>query len=174
VEIFQNGSTTPTAESGASEEQVTFVVHGFVQVWNKFEEAIAHDLSARRGLRRPADESRFGADNDLLFRVGTTLNAASSLTMGELSSALFVPLSTATRVVNTLVERGYVQRFPDPEDRRVVHVRFTPKGRRLYKFVDGRIADHVRMISAYLTKDEMATLVKLLSKVAVAVKETLK
>jgi DNA-binding MarR family transcriptional regulator len=174
VEIFQNGSTTSTAESGASEEQVTFVVHGFVQVWNKFEEAIAHDLSARRGLRRPADESRFGADNDLLFRVGTTLNAASSLTMGELSSALFVPLSTATRVVNTLVERGYVQRFPDPEDRRVVHVRFTPKGHRLYKFVDGRIADHVRMISAYLTKDEMATLVKLLSKVAIAVKETLK
>jgi DNA-binding MarR family transcriptional regulator len=174
MEIFHNGSTTAAPASGATEEQVTFVVHGFVQVWNKFEEAIARDLSARRGLRQPARESRFGADNDLLFRVGTTLNAAPSLTMGELSSALFVPLSTATRVVNTLVERGYVQRFPHPADRRVVHVRFTPRGRRLYKFVDGRIAERVRLISAYLTTDEMATLIKLLSKVAVAVKETLK
>ncbi len=174
MEIFQNGSTKDPPDSGATDEQVTFVVHGFVQVWNKFEEAIARDMSSRRGLRQTAQESRFGADNDLLFRVGTTLNAASSLTMGELSSALFVPLSTATRVVNTLVERGYVQRFPDPDDRRVVHVRFTPKGRRLYRFVDGRIAEHVRVISAYLTRDEMTTLVKLLSKVAVAVKETLK
>jgi DNA-binding MarR family transcriptional regulator len=174
MEIFQNGSTTEASPSGATEDQVTFVVHGFVQVWNKFEEAIARDMSARRGLGKPVREARFGADNDLLFRVGTTLNTTSSLTMGELSSALFVPLSTATRVVNTLVERGYVQRFPDPQDRRVVHVRFTPKGHRLYKFVDGRIAEHVRTIAACLTKEEMTALVTLLSKVAIAVKETMK
>lgn len=94
--------------------------------------------------------------------------------MGELSSALSVPLSTATRIVDTLVERGYVERFSDTEDRRVVHVKFTARGNHLYKFIDSQIAEHVRELASSLSKEEMTTLVKLLSKVAFAVKQTLK
>ena len=96
------------------------------------------------------------------------------MTMGELSDALSVPLSTATRVVSTLVDRGYVQRFNDPEDRRVVRVSFTPKGKKLYKFIESRISERVRKITTYLTKEELSILTKLLTKVAFAVKETLK
>lgn len=149
-------------------------MHGFVRVWNKFEETIAREIAEHGNLKDSAHETRFGVSNDLLFRVGTTLGNASSLTMGELSSALSVPLSTATRIVDTLVERGYVERFSDPEDRRVVRVRFTASGNKLYTFIDSRIAEHVRRLAFSLTKEEMATLVKLLGKVAFAVKQTLK
>ncbi len=173
MEILRNGNI-PNSRAEATEEQVNFVVHGFVQVWNKFEEAIAQEISNRRSLREPAGDSRFATNNDLLFRVGTTLGAAPSMTMGELSDALSVPLSTATRVVNALVERGYVQRFNDPDDRRVVRVSFTPKGKKLYKFIESRISERVRKITTYLTKEEMAILTKLLTKVAFAVRETLK
>ncbi len=170
MEILQDGNTVES-QAIATEEQVNFVVHGFVQVWNKFEDAIAREISARRGLGQSAAESRFGTN--LLFRVGTSLSTSPSLTMGELSEALSVPLSTATRVVNTLVESGYVQRFSDPQDRRVVRVAFAPKGRKLFRFIESRIAERVRKIASYLTDEEMATLTQLLSRVAVAVKETL-
>ena len=170
MEILHNGSN----KHQTVEEQVTLVVHGFVQVWNKFEETIAREIAEQGSLKQSAHESRFGVNNDLLFRVGTILGNSSSLTMGELGGALSVPLSTATRVVDTLVERGYVERFSDPEDRRVVRVKFTAQGNQLYRFIDSRIAEHVRELASNLTKEEMATLVKLLSKVASAVKQNLK
>ncbi len=174
MEILQNGSNPGSNHPETIEEQVTLVVHGFVQVWNKFEETIAREIAEHGSLKDSAHESRFGVSNDLLFRVGTALGNTPSMTMGELSSALSVPLSTATRLIDTLVERSYVERFSDPEDRRVVRVKFTARGNRLYKFIDSRIAEHVRQLAFSLTKEEMATLVKLLGKVAFAVKQTLK
>jgi DNA-binding MarR family transcriptional regulator len=173
MEILQNGNI-PESPAEATEEQINFVVHGFVQVWNKFEDAIAREISTRRTLRDPGNESRFARDNDVLFRVGTTLSGSPSVTMGELSEALSVPFSTATRVVDSLVDRGYVHRFNDPDDRRVVRVAFTPKGKKLYRFIESRISESVRKITTYLTKEELETLTRLLTKVGLAVKETLK
>jgi len=171
MEILQDGNNPNSTQAMATEEQVNFVVHGFVQVWNKFEDSIAREIATRRSLGQPAAESRFGTN--LLFRVGTSLSASPSLTMGELSEALSVPLSTATRVVNALVEGGYVHRFSDPEDRRVVRVAFAPKGKKLFRFIESRISERVRKIASYLSEDEMATLTRLLTRVAFAVKEVL-
>ena len=94
--------------------------------------------------------------------------------MGELSEALSVPLSTATRVVNTLVASGYAHRFSDPQDRRVVRVAFTPRGRKLYKFIESRITERVHKIASHLSREEIADLMRLLNKVAGATMETLK
>jgi DNA-binding MarR family transcriptional regulator len=171
MEILQNGNNPGSSQAVATEEQINFVVHGFVQVWNRFEDSIAREIASRRSLRRQAAESRFGTN--LLFRVGTSLTASPSLTMGELSEALSVPLSTATRVVNALVESGYVHRFSDPEDRRVVRVAFAPKGKKLFRFIESQISERVRKIASYLSEEEMTTLTRLLTRVAVAVKEVL-
>ncbi len=173
MEILKNGSI-PQGQAGTIEEQVKQVVHGFVQVWNKFEETIAREMAAHPDFKKSARESHFGANNDILFRVGTVLNSSPGLTMGELSSALSVPLSTATRIVDSLVDLGYLERFSDSEDRRVVRVRLTHKGDKVYKFIDGRIAEHVRELASNLSRDEMATLMKLLSKVAFTANQTLK
>ncbi len=170
MKILQNGSNIGVQPG---EEQIALVVHGFVQLWNRFEETITREVATHQGLNHSAGEGRFVEDNTLLFRVGTAINSFPSMSMGELSEALAVPVSTATRVVDTLVERGYIERFPDPEDRRVVRVRFTRKGSHLYKFIDGRIAEHIRQLASNLTREEMVTLVKLLTKVASAVKQTL-
>lgn len=171
MKILQNGNKS----AGQSvEEQIALAVHGFVQVWNKFEDTITREMADDPGLKQTALKTGFAEDGNLLFRVGTALNGSSGLTMGELSDALAVPLSTATRVIDTLVERGYVERFSDSEDRRVVRVRFTRQGLRLYKFIDGRIAEHVRRLSSNLTGDEMLTLVRLLAKVSSAVRQTLR
>src|SRR5579864_7276629 len=54
-----------------------------------------------------ADGSKAGSERDLFFRVGITLSRSDTpLSMGELSKAIDVPLSTATRIMDGLVESG--------------------------------------------------------------------
>ncbi len=52
--------------------------------------------------------------------------------MGKLSEAAGVPPSTATRMVDWLVEGGYAERFANLEDRRIARVGLTETGRELY------------------------------------------
>ncbi len=51
-------------------------------------------------------------------------------TMGELARALGVSLSSATGLVDRLVERRLVERAAYPRDRRVVRVELAPAGKR--------------------------------------------
>lgn len=51
-----------------------------------------------------------------------------SMRMGQLAVALGVALSTATGIVDRLVENGLLWREEDPEDRRSIVVRLTEKG----------------------------------------------
>ncbi len=171
--MLNNGSINST--QSITDEQVKFVVQGFVQVWNKFEDILARELSTKERLKKSGSaESRLNNSPEVLFRVGTVLNSHPGITMGELSYALSVPLSTATRVVDALVDQGYVQRLPDKEDRRIVRISFTPLGRELYNFVDTYITERIHKIASRLTQDEMAMLITLLGRVAQAVEDTMK
>lgn len=53
------------------------------------------------------------------------------LSLGELAESERVAPPTITRVVAKLEEAGYLERLPDPEDRRVVRVRITGKAEQL-------------------------------------------
>ena len=54
------------------------------------------------------------------------------MAMGELAARVRVPLSTATRVVDRMVERDLVQRERPKDNRRVVRVALAPAGQRFY------------------------------------------
>jgi DNA-binding MarR family transcriptional regulator len=54
----------------------------------------------------------------------------SRLTMGELSAQLALTTGGVTRLVDRLVESGYVERVSDPGDRRVARAVLTHAGRR--------------------------------------------
>jgi DNA-binding MarR family transcriptional regulator len=55
------------------------------------------------------------------------LYAEEGASMGRLASALGVTLSTVTGIVDRLVEHAMVQRQEDPQDRRLVVCRLTPR-----------------------------------------------
>lgn len=59
------------------------------------------------------------------------LTQTDSLTMGELAAKLCLKMSSATRVIDPMVERGWVVRIEEPEDRRVCRLQATSKGRQL-------------------------------------------
>src|SRR5689334_13006196 len=79
--------------------------------------------------------SGYGAeDRAFVFRIFMLLSQSQQpLTMGELSSELTVPMSTATRIVDGLVKADMLERVHDANDRRIVRVGMSKNGRELYE-----------------------------------------
>lgn len=80
------------------------------------------------------------------------------LTLGELAAAEQVAPPTITKVANKLVEQGFASRQVDPDDRRVVRLEVTDKGR---KQLDAYRKRRTSWLAARLrncTPDELATL----------------
>lgn len=76
------------------------------------------------------------------------------LSPGQLVTQTLVTSGTMTNRVDRLVARGFVERSPDPHDRRGVIVALTPSGREV---VDGALADLLvreRDLLAQLPADE--------------------
>jgi DNA-binding MarR family transcriptional regulator len=105
-------------------------------------------------------------DFDLFYNIGTVFSQQSGpLTMGELSQELNVPLSTATRIADWMVGDGYVQRLPDPDDRRVVRVAFTDTGNAVYHDIDTYFLERIEHLLHNFTTDERTLLITLLRKI---------
>jgi DNA-binding MarR family transcriptional regulator len=120
---------------------------------------------------QPGRESHANANNELFYRVSSCIERKDNLTMGELSNALSVPLSIATRIADWLVDNGYLQRLPDPEDRRVVRVALTDIGRELHQTIDAYVRQRIQEILSCLTDEERTMLLVLIGKVVTALKE---
>jgi len=95
-----------------------------------------------------------------------TLGADGAMAMGELASRVRVPVSTATRIVDRMVERELVRRERPEDDRRTVLVALAPAGRRFYdEALAARVAGTERMLRS-LTADEQEQLLRLYRKMS--------
>lgn len=84
--------------------------------------------------------------------------------MSTIARQLSVTVGTLTIAMNSLVKKGYVTRERGQEDRRVVYISLSEKGRRAYQNHEDF---HRRMIDAVLkdlTPEETASLVTALTK----------
>ncbi|MGB0526057.1 MAG: MarR family winged helix-turn-helix transcriptional regulator [Flammeovirgaceae bacterium] len=77
-----------------------------------------------------------------------------SVIMREVAEFLSVPLSTATWVVDKLVKKRYLKRFNSPEDRRVVKVELTKKGKDTATFFAQKKQEMAELILSGLTKEQ--------------------
>ena len=149
------------------EKEIDKFILGFVQLWDNFESTLSGEL-VKTHQNSKGDESH-GTDNyELFYRVGRRISHGENLTMGELSNVLSVPLSTATRIVDYLVERGYIRRLPDPEDRRVVRVGLTTAGLEFYRTMDNHVKERTQQLLSCLSNEERNSLFNLLDKVVSA------
>lgn len=102
---------------------------------------------------------------NLLFRIGYVLSRHDeSLTMGQLSAALDMPLSTVTRLVDWLEDGGFAQRQPDPNDGRVTRVALTNSGTALSCAITGILAERTDQILREFSAEEAQILALLLTK----------
>jgi DNA-binding MarR family transcriptional regulator len=148
--------------------RVSFVIRGFMRLWAKFGAVLPHELaSIRKDLEGVSPDSELLPDTnyEMFYRLTSQIDHDDNITMGQVSDALGVPLSTATRIVDLLVERGYAQRFHDNNDRRVVRVELTDKGRELHAIIEGHIIKRIEQLLSALTKEEREEIFFLIDKI---------
>lgn len=88
-------------------------------------------------------------------------------TMTELAKECGLALSSATGIMDRLVERGYVKRSRSDEDRRLVFVELTKRGEQVYQErLEAEMQMIITMMDA-LGPEEQETLLELLGKAVV-------
>ena len=92
------------------------------------------------------------------------LNQNGPALMSELADFMDIPLSTATSLVNRLVEKKQVVRQRSEEDRRIVRVHLTLAGKKLSeRMLDVHLAAS-RLLLEKLDREEQTQLIALLRK----------
>jgi len=114
----------------------------------------------------PRFSPRLIAEPPTMHRMASMLYGDPKPTMGELSKALSLPLSTVSRIVNILEEQGFAKRLPDAEDGRVVRVGLTDNGQQIYEAMLSHAVHNAERVLDCLTAEEQIILLTLLGKVA--------
>jgi DNA-binding MarR family transcriptional regulator len=123
------------------------------------------EFKARLEQTRPVGKGGKAADYKLLFTIGTLLTRqAEPVTMGELSREMGVPLSTATRIVDWLVNSNLAERLPDPTDRRIVRVAISPNGMEIYRISLVLMSEQIEKWWGGFSPEEKMMLVSLMRK----------
>ncbi|MCI8865882.1 MAG: MarR family transcriptional regulator [Lachnospiraceae bacterium] len=84
--------------------------------------------------------------------------------MSTIAKLLSVTVGTLTIAMNSLVKKGYVNRERGKEDRRVVYISLSEKGKRAYRHHEEFHRHMIDEILRDLTKEETEALVKSLAK----------
>jgi DNA-binding MarR family transcriptional regulator len=79
--------------------------------------------------------------------------------VSDLAESAHVSLPTMSNTVSVLVERGWVERLADPDDRRRAEICVTPEGRKALKIAEQRLMELVETRLGSLAEDEIDALI---------------
>lgn len=88
------------------------------------------------------------------------INRLKSPSMQQVADALGIDITTFSRQIKTLENKGLVQRTPSPEDRRVNTLSLTTEGQRLEEVIDTRMKEFIEKILAQMTDFEREMVIK--------------
>jgi DNA-binding MarR family transcriptional regulator len=102
------------------------------------------------------------------------LEGVGDLSLSELSEKIRAQNSTVTGIIDRMEREGLVVRARSTEDRRVVHIRLTPKGAKIAGEIAVEPMEVFRGAMAGLTASEMRDLLRILTKIAQRVQSIVK
>jgi len=112
-------------------------------------------------LRPPPEPKRTRPDLTYTqFRTLRILSHHGNCRMSDMAEMAGVTLSTATAAVDRLIREGLAERTTDPEDRRIVRVRLSGKGRQATESHRRRHREHMAGMFELLDDAEQERLVK--------------
>jgi DNA-binding MarR family transcriptional regulator len=165
----------PTPSTPSSSPEAIKLLQRIVRLRSRFKVVTPENFAA---LKKQIHESKPSGKEAGIEDAGLFFTAASvffsyegPITMGELSRDLEVPLSTATRTMDWLVNNGYAQRLPDPKDRRIVRVELTAQGLETFQTIRAFMLGRVEQAMSPLSKAERITFMTLVNKVLDAFEE---
>ncbi len=99
------------------------------------------------------------------------LEQLGDLSLSGLSERIRAQNSTVTGIIDRMEREGLVVRERSQEDRRVVFIRLTPKGRELAKDIPVEPMEIFRSALESLSAEEMRTLLRIMTKLAKRVRQ---
>lgn len=99
------------------------------------------------------------------------LEPVGKLSLSELSWRIRAKNSTVTGIIDRMAREGWVERQRSEEDRRVVHITLTPRGRELANEVPVEPVHIFRQVLAELSAEDAKHLERILSGLAHRVRE---
>jgi DNA-binding MarR family transcriptional regulator len=89
----------------------------------------------------------------------STLVRIGYLTLNRLAAELCLDKSTASRVVDSLERKGYVNRYPDPDDGRAIRLEVTSEGHELHLRIERElIAEQMALLADFDPEVRRATI----------------
>lgn len=107
-------------------------------------------------------------DQHLVMRYIQNIGPATS---SQLAEAFFVKKSAITAIMNRLVDKGYIERLPDEQDRRVIYLTLTAEGRAVFAKSEQDIQATVEKYLFQLDEDEIEAFLQTYEKLARILKE---
>lgn len=87
------------------------------------------------------------------------------VSVSELSEKMAVTPGAITQFIDKLVDKGMVERFEDPKDRRIVRIRLTGKAKAKFQKIRGFYLEKTSEMFNNLSDDELEQLAAILKKV---------
>ncbi|MGD0818821.1 MAG: MarR family transcriptional regulator [Methanomassiliicoccales archaeon] len=95
------------------------------------------------------------------------------ISMSSIAQALSYSKQNLTKIVNQLVNEGYVDRIPDPSDRRVLNIKLTEKGRSFMAERRERMKNKLMEDLSHLNDEELEYLYDTFERVKMALPKLL-
>lgn len=91
--------------------------------------------------------------------------------MGEIAEALGVSKGAATQLLDGLIEKGFVERNQDVEDKRIFYVSVSRRGRMHFRRVRDRGGKRITELFDLMNDDELEQIEVITARLAERVKE---
>jgi MarR family 2-MHQ and catechol resistance regulon transcriptional repressor len=97
-----------------------------------------------------------------------------AMTLNSLAAELYLDKSTASRVVDALVQKGYVRRLPDPGDARALSLEATGKGLDLHARIIEELIEEMKNLIADSSPAKRRATIQLVGRLARAASKKFK
>jgi DNA-binding MarR family transcriptional regulator len=98
------------------------------------------------------------------------LVAVSPMTLNKLAAELYLDKSTASRLVDSLEQKGYVRKTVDSADARALSLEVTTKGKKLHQRIEQDLVDQMKGLLADFEPTVRKESARLLARLAQAAK----
>jgi DNA-binding MarR family transcriptional regulator len=143
---------------------VSVATDQFAAAWERF-------FRTTRRLRSRAGKHDLEGLSLPQYHLLEILREADELTVGVLAEAAGVAAPTATRMLDCLARKGYVERRHSEEDRRAVLVSLTPSGRVAVEGAHERVSAWRRRVYDALEPEERERAAALLTRLSQVMEE---
>ncbi len=128
----------------------------------------------RRSSIKALKEHSRQQPHGLTTRQGTSISqlklmleeSPDGVSLKSLAKRMQMTIPATSLLVEFMVAKGYMERRPNPKDRRAVLITLAPHGQSLYEKIYAQFHNEIDRRARNLTKDELATLASIVKKMA--------